>query len=71
MQPLKAPRYSRADCILRAWDVTFEGINRAPITRRIYATVKQLQSAAVEACQVVARMIGQSPMALSVTVREV
>lgn len=62
--------YLNVDCIIRAWDVTFEGINARPITRRIYGTVKQLQPAAVEAGQAVARLIGQSPMALSVTVRE-
>lgn len=70
MKPLSAPLYSLSDITIRAWDVTFEGINVNAQTRRIYATVKQLKGAAAEAGRAVARIIGQSPACLSVTVRE-
>lgn len=63
--------YSPADTSIRSWLVSFEPINHPhAITRRIYGSVRQLKTRAVEAGREVARQLGVSPMSLAVTVKE-
>jgi hypothetical protein len=62
--------YTRSDITVRNWLITFEPINTPAVTRRIFGSVRQLKSRAVEAGREVARQLGVSPLSLAVTVRE-